>query len=132
LIERKRGYVLNVASTAGFQGIPRQAAYSASKAFVIAFNEALAVELKGTGVSATALCPGPTETEFLDVAGFQKKGLTPPKLVMMTADEVALIGVRGMLKRRPLVIAGTLNKATAFTTRLAPRSMVAGISGFLF
>ena len=66
MVERGAGAVLNVASTAAFQPLPRQATYSASKAFVLAFTEALSSDLKGTGVTATALCPGPGKTEFTD------------------------------------------------------------------
>ena len=69
MVERGAGAVLNVASTAAFQPLPGQAGYAASKAFVLSYTQALGQELKGTGVTATALCPGPVETEFADVAG---------------------------------------------------------------
>lgn len=131
-LERKQGYVLNVASTAGFQAIPRQAVYAATKSFVITFTESLASELRKTGVSATALCPGPTETEFLDVAGYASKGLKVPRAVLMSADEVAAVGLKAMFKRKSIAIAGLANAAGAYAARVAPRALVTATSGFLF
>ncbi len=74
MVERKRGTVVNVASTAAFQPVPYMATYGATKAFVLSFSEALSVELRGTGVTVTALCPGPTRTEFQDVAEVNEAG----------------------------------------------------------
>lgn len=131
-VAKKKGYVMNVASTAAFQPIPYQSIYGATKAFVLSFTEALAVELKGTGVVVSALCPGPTQTEFLELAGYEKKGLIVPHSLLMTAEDVASAGVRGMLKGRTIVIAGVSNKMGALATRIAPRSMVAMVAGQMF
>ena len=132
MVARKRGYVMNVASTAGFQAGPWQCVYAATKAFVISFTEGLAVDLDGTGVSATALCPGPTTTEFIELAQYEKKGLPIPKMVFMTAESVADIGVRGMLRHKPLVIAGFTNKLSVVVSKLGPRSLVTTVTGRLF
>ena len=132
MLARKRGYVLNVASTAGLQAGPWQCVYAATKAFVITFTEGLASELDGTGVSATALLPGPTATEFIDVAGYEKKGLKVPKGVLMSAEKVADAGVRGMLRHKAVVIAGLHNKAGALASKLAPRAIVTATTGLLF
>src|SRR5260370_41431731 len=70
MVERRQGAVLNVSSTAAFQPLPGQSAYAASKAFVLSYTQAVSGELRGTGVTVTALCPGPVETEFADAAGF--------------------------------------------------------------
>lgn len=132
MIERRRGYVLNVASTAAFQSNPWQCVYSATKAFVVNFTEGLAIELEGTGASATCLCPGPTESEFFDVAGYEKKGMKIPKGVVMPAEKVADIGVRAMLAHKGLVIAGVQNKAGALASKLAPRALTTRVVGMIF
>ena len=131
-IAKKKGYVMNVASTAAFQPIPYQAIYGATKAFVLSFSEAIAVELKGTGVKMCVLCPGPTATEFLELAEYEKKGLVVPHAMLMTADDVAEAGVRGMLKGKTIVIAGITNRMGALATRLAPRGLVAAVAGQMF
>lgn len=132
MVARKRGYVLNVASTAAYQATPWQCVYSATKAFVVNFTEGLAVELGGTGASVTALCPGPTESEFFEVAGYERKGMKIPKGVVMSAESVADIGVRAMLKHKPVVIAGLQNKAGALAAKLAPRAVSARLAGMIF
>ena len=131
-VERKKGYVLNVASTAGLQCGPYNQVYAATKSFVTLFTEALAVELRGTGASATVLCPGPTESEFYDVGDYAKMKMIPSKLVYMTAEDVARIGVRAMVKRKPFVIAGAKNWIAAVGTKLGPRNIVARSTGFMF
>ena len=132
MIARKRGYVLNVASTAAYQANPWQCVYSATKAFVVNFTEGLAVELEGTGASVTALCPGPTTSEFFEVAGYEKKGMKIPKGVVMSAESVADIGVRAMLKHKAVVIAGLQNKAGQLATKLAPRALTTRVVGMIF
>jgi hypothetical protein len=123
MVARKRGRILNVASTAAFQPIPYQATYAATKAFVLSFSEAVHTDLHGTGVSCTALCPGPTRTEFTDVAGMQGFDGTP-SFVWQTASDVARDGIAGMLAGRRTVVPGLANKASANAGRYTPRSVL--------
>lgn len=124
MVERGRGGVLNVASTAGFQPIPTMAVYAATKAFVLSFTEALWAETRRTGVRVVALCPGPTETAFFDTTG--KDFMTSGR---QTAEEVAATGVKAFFTGRgPTVIPGALNRLMAAGTGLAPRSVVARIA----
>ena len=124
MLERGAGAILNVASVAGFQPIPYQATYSATKAFVLAFSEALHTDLLGTGVSCTALCPGPTKTEFVEVAEMQGLESTAPGFLWQSADEVAREAIEGMVHGRRAVIPGATNKVTAQAGRLTPRSVL--------
>ncbi len=126
MLERRHGRIMNVASTAGFQPGPLMAVYYATKAYVISFSEAIANELKGTGVTVTCLCPGPTETEFASRAHLERTRLF--KLGGMTSESVARIGLRAMLRGRTLVIPGVKNKLLAQSTRFAPRKVVTAIA----
>jgi short-subunit dehydrogenase len=126
MIERKRGRVLNIGSTAGFQPGPFMAVYYASKAFVNSFTEALWYELRGTGVSATVSCPGATATEFSAVAGNDRTRLF--KLGAMNAAEVARQGYQAMLEGKPLVIHGLRNRIVAGSVRISPRPIVRAIA----
>jgi uncharacterized protein len=123
MVDRGRGAVLNVASTAAYQPIPRQSTYAATKAFVLSFTEGLHTDLKGTGVTATALCPGPTKTEFGDAAGIPEELFQIPGLVY-TAEEMAVAGVQAMERGRRAVIPGATNLVGAVGGRLMPRSLV--------
>lgn len=125
-----RGHVLNVASTAAFLPGPDMSVYYASKAYVLSFSEALGQELRGSGVSVTCLCPGPTRTEFHEVAGMGDSPLME-RLWFMSADRVAAAGWRGMSRGRSLVIPGVLNTLTAWLPRLLPRAVVPRIVGFV-
>jgi uncharacterized protein len=125
MVERGRGAVIQVASVASFQPIPVQAVYAASKAFVRSFSEAVSAELKGTGVTMTALCPGPVATEFLEAGGFKKES-PGPSFVWSTADEVAKAGIEGAEKGKRVVIPGAGNRAQAFFGRHGPQSIVLG------
>src|SRR5207244_3771376 len=93
MIERGAGAILNLASTAAFQPLPGMATYAATKAFVASFSEAVHAELHGTGVSVTALCPGPTRTAFAEVAGVGEVWKRTPDVVVMGPEEVARAGV---------------------------------------
>ncbi len=126
MIERKHGLVMNVASTAAFQPVPTNAVYGATKAFVLSFSEALATELKGTGVTVTCLCPGVTRTGFARVAGADH--LDVDFRGAMSADGVARLGYRAMMAGRRTVVTGGMNKFLAFCTRLAPRSLAANVA----
>ena len=127
MIERKSGGILNVASTAAFQPGPKMAVYFATKAFVLSLSEALHEELKPHGVKVSCLCPGPTRTEFGDVAGFGGNGLFDR--VAMNAADVVETGLKGLDSNRAVVVAGWMNKVTAASTRFAPRSVVRKIAG---
>jgi len=126
MIARGRGRVLNTASTAGFVPGPFMAAYYASKAFVLSFTVALNEELRGTGVTATALCPGPTRSGFADTAGTSKSRLF--QSAVMSARPVARIGVAGMLAGRSVVVPGLRNKALTLSSGLGPRWLAAKVA----
>jgi short-subunit dehydrogenase len=122
MVRRRSGRILNLSSTAAFEPGPLMAVYYASKAYVLSFSEALANELRGTGVTVTALAPGPTRT------GFQRRGnLEDSRLVqgqIADARSVALAGYRGLMAGKTLVIPGFGNKLVPWMIRLSPRSVV--------
>ncbi|OAI45768.1 short-chain dehydrogenase [Planctomycetaceae bacterium SCGC AG-212-F19] len=126
LLERGRGKVLNVASTAAFQPGPLMAVYYASKAYVLHFSEALADELRQTPVTVTALCPGPTATGFEERAGLGSSKLFTGRRVM-DVETVAAAGYRGLMRGRRLVIPGMWNRLLVFGNRLTPRRVVTAI-----
>ncbi|MBZ5600537.1 MAG: SDR family oxidoreductase [Acidobacteriia bacterium] len=126
MVERHAGRILNVASTAAFQPGPLMAVYYATKAYVLSFSEALANELKPSGITVTCLCPGPTQTGFQERAALQGSRLV--KLGMMNAKAVALDGYRGMLAGKPVVISGVRNWFVAESVRFAPRRLVTAVS----
>lgn len=129
MIEKGKGFILNVGSVAGFLPGPFMANYYASKAYVLHFSEALSEELKGTGVSATVLCPGPTGTSFFKVAGVEDSATASGGLVsVMDAATVARIGYRGALRRKTIVLPGT-NRFLPLMIRLSPRSILRSITG---
>ena len=127
MIKRKSGAILNVASTAAFQPGPKMAVYFATKAFVLSLSEALHEELKPHGVHVTCLCPGPTRTEFGEVAGFGGNGLFDR--VAMNASEVVASGLAGLDRNKAVVVPGWTNKLTATGTRFVPRSVARKIAG---
>jgi len=127
MIERSKGAILNVASTAAFQPGPNMAVYFATKAYVLSFSEALHEELKPHGVHVTCLCPGPTRTEFGEVAGFGGSGMFDR--VAMDAPTVVDAGLKGLDKNKAVVVPGVVNKIGAQSTRFAPRSVVRKIAG---
>ncbi|MGD9537083.1 MAG: SDR family NAD(P)-dependent oxidoreductase [Alphaproteobacteria bacterium] len=123
MIERREGRIINLASVAGFMPGPYMAVYFATKAYVVSFSAALAEELRGTGVTVTCICPGPTETEFHAVAG-----MTRPKAgsgaTMMPSAPVARAGYAAALRGRRLVVTGAPNKLAVFATRLLPQGVM--------
>jgi hypothetical protein len=125
MVRRGRGVVINVASVAGFGPMALNATYSATKAFLIAFSEALAVDLAGTGVSVLCVCPGFTRTEFQEKAHIDTSVV--PALAWMSADQVADQTVTAVGKQTVLVN-GFLNRVMATAVRLAPRSFVARVT----
>ena len=127
MIERRSGGIINVASTAAFQPGPKMAVYFATKAFVLSLTEALHEELKPHGIRVSCLCPGPTRTEFGDVAGFGGNGLFDR--VAMNAAEVVETGLKGLDSNHAVVVPGWTNKVVAASTRFAPRPIVRKIAG---
>jgi short-subunit dehydrogenase len=129
MLARGRGRVLNIGSTAGFQPGPYMATYYASKAFVNHFSEALFEELRGTGVTVTLSCPGPTQTEFGDVSGVGKSNLF--RLPVATAEGVAREAYGALFAGRALIVHGFLNRIGAVLVRFGWRSLVRRIIAFL-
>lgn len=127
MLDRRHGRILNVASTAAFQPGPLMAVYYATKAYVLSFTEAVAEEVRGSGVTLTALCPGPTHTGFAARAGMRQSRLFTSLLVGDPA-RVARVGYRGMLRGRRVVIPGALNRVVAFGTRFAPRRVATALA----
>ena len=126
MLQRGEGRVLNVASTAAFLPGPRMAVYYATKAFVLSFSEALADELRKTGITVTALCPGPTRSQFQETARMQRSRLT--RGTIMDAAAVAEIGYRGMMQGRAVVIPGATNRMVPVLVRLLPRRLMTVLS----
>jgi uncharacterized protein len=127
MIERRRGRILNVASTAAFQPGPLMSVYYATKAYVVSFSEAIHNECRDFGVTVTALCPGPTRTEFQKRAGAETVKLFNSGRVMDAAT-VARFGIAAMKAGKPLAIPGRLNAAMAFLTRFAPIQLTASMA----
>jgi short-subunit dehydrogenase len=127
MLRRGRGRILNVSSTAAFQPGPMMAVYYASKAYVLSFSEALANELKGTGVTVTCLCPGPTRTGFLARAKIGNAEKLNRKKIVMDASVVARQGYEGMMKGKRLIIPGLLNRMAAHSNRLVSRGLSARV-----
>ncbi len=125
MISRKRGAVLNVSSSAGFLPIPGMAVYAASKAYVNSFSEALRAELRDTGVTVTALCPGPVHTEFGDVA--KRAGGQPergPEFVYVSVEQTVRDALGAIEADKPLVIPGFVMKLGMFLVRITPMSIL--------
>jgi len=129
MADRGRGAVLNTASTAAFQPLPGQAGYGASKAFVLSYSHALRAELKGSGVTVTALCPGPVDTGFGQAAGLsdEEAEASLPKVMWVPAADVARAAVDGLAQNRAVVIPGLANRVGAAAGYLAPRSLIMGM-----
>ena len=127
MIKRKSGGILNVASTAAFQPGPKMAVYFATKAFVLSRSEARHEELKPHAIRVSCLCPGPTRTEFGEVAGFGGNSLFDR--VAMGAEQVVKAGLAGLDKNKAVVVPGWMNKIGAASTRFAPRAVVRKIAG---
>jgi uncharacterized protein len=125
MIAQKRGTILNVSSSAGFLPIPNMAVYAATKAYVTSFSEALRSELRGTGVSVMALCPGPVRTEFNQVARRSAAGAAPaPKLAHVPVEEVARAALHGLERNRAIVIPGLVMKFGMALVRLTPMPLL--------
>jgi hypothetical protein len=127
MVERGRGALLNVASTAGMQPLPYSAGYSAAKAYVLTFSEAIHQELRGSGVTVTALAPGPVSTEFWDVAGWEAGGQSfekaVPRPAWVTAEDAARAGVKGLADGRRVVVPGLQVRTAMLAARYVPHAV---------
>lgn len=126
MVDRRRGAVLNVASVGAFGPVPGQASYGAAKAFVLSYTEALRGELRGSGVTATALCPGPVKTGFGEAAGISDEDAEAalPQVMWKAADEVARAGIDGLAAGKGVVVPGGVNRVAGLFYRLAPRDLI--------
>ncbi|MEO0539707.1 MAG: SDR family oxidoreductase [Cyanobacteria bacterium P01_A01_bin.105] len=130
LIEQGRGQVMNVASTAAFQPGPYMAVYYASKAYVLSFTEAISHELQGTGVSAIALCPGPTRSDFQDRANLNDVEFFDASKIPAAA-EVAQFGYDALQRDQTVAVHGAVNQLLAFSNRIMPRQAIVKFIGDL-
>src|SRR5438552_4762203 len=131
MLQRRKGRVLNVASVAGFEPGPLFAVYHASKAFVLSLSEALATELQGTGVTATALCPGPTDTDLFERSGTLSARMFQ-KVNLMAPQDVAKAGYEGVIAGDRVVVPGVANKIIVFSRRLLPEAAMAKMNEKLY
>ncbi len=126
MVERGRGAILNVASTAGMQPMPYSAGYSAAKAYVLTFSEALHEELSGAAITVTALAPGPVSTEFWDVAGWEVGGQAfdkaVPRPAWVTAEQAAKAGINGLADGRRVVVPGLPIRTAMLAARYVPNA----------
>lgn len=128
---RKKGRILNIASTAGFQPGPYMATYYATKAFVLSFTEAVATELEGSGVFVTCHCPGPTETEFSRRAGIDDSLLFKRRYAVASASDTAMHAFTAMMEGQVLAVPGFLNNAGTFLGRFVPRGFLRSVTAKL-
>ena len=123
--KRNQGTIINVASTASFQSVPFMTTYAATKAFVLSFSEALSEENRPFGVHVMALCPGVTETNFFEAAQMGR----PPMRGVQTAEEVVDTALRGLRRRKSVIVSGWLNRVMVVAERFVPRAVVLRITG---
>ena len=131
MVARRRGKIMLLASTAAFQPGPEMAVYYATKSYVLSFGRAIGYELRRTGVTVTTLCPGPTTSEFAQVANMQGVALFEGPMPVMSAAEVARQGYAALKAGRPLIITGLLNSIIAMSTRFTPTFVLLAIAGHL-
>jgi short-subunit dehydrogenase len=132
LLKKPAGYILNIGSSASYQAVPMLSTYAASKAYVLNFSRGLYQELKKTNVSVTCICPGPTDTNFVNRAHIGPKGRKAAERFNMSPQIVAKIAVESLFRKKPEVITGAMNKLSAFFAWLLPKSMVEGVAKKLY
>jgi hypothetical protein len=132
MVERREGAVLTVASTAGFSALPNMAGYSAAKAWARAFNQAVHMEVQGKGVSVTALCPGPVETEFFDVSGPTPIENVIPKPAWVGAELCARVALDALERNRVEVVPGRAMQAIVAAGRMTPHEIRGPLFGRFF
>ena len=130
MVARKSGGVINVSSIGAFQPVPYMATYGATKAFLLSWSEALAYELRSSGVRVTCVCPGPTATEFFDVAAVNPAMARLPHV--MSAEALVARTLRAFDRGRVVLVPGLVNWLTAFVTRIFPRLAVRMVTGRMF
>jgi hypothetical protein len=131
MVARRRGAIVNVASSAAFQPVPYLGVYAATKSFVLSFTEALAHELEGSGVRVQALCPGITDTEFLEAAGTHA-GVLAARLPRLTSEAVVEASLRGLEAGRLRVVPGFSNRVLAALVRFVPGTLTRAVAGRLY
>ncbi len=126
MVQRRRGAVLNVASTGAFQPLPGQAGYGASKAFVLSYTRSLGGELRGSGVTATTLCPGPVRTGFGEAAGISTEDADAalPSFMWESVEAVAKCGVDALAAGHPVAIPGSANRVAAAIAQITPKQLL--------
>jgi short-subunit dehydrogenase len=129
MVERRRGAVINIASLGAFQPLPGSATYGASKAFVLSFSEAIRTELRGSGVTVTAVCPGPVRTEFMTTAEVPGVEDRTPGIVWTSAEDIARQAVDGAAHDKRVVVPGLLNRAGALAGQHSPRAVALPLIG---
>ena len=129
MVERGRGSVINTASIGAFQPLPGSAIYGATKAFVLSFSEAIRTELRGSGVSVTAVCPGPVRTEFMGAAGIPGVEDRTPGIVWMSPEDIAKHAVDGAARDKRVVVPGMVARAGALAGHYSPRAVALPIIG---
>lgn len=129
MVERKRGHIVNLGSVGSWVPTPYMATYSATKAFILSFSEAIAAEVAGKGVGVLALCPGATKTEFQEVAGVAEH---VPEFTYMTAQEVVRQAIAAAKSGKRTLVPGWMNKVMIGSTRLTPRSVLTKVAGSMF
>ncbi len=128
--KKGKGKILNLGSTGSFSPCPNSAVYCATKAYVLSLSEAIAEELKGTGITVTTLCPGPTATGFAATAGVTEvKSFNSPGVMQPSA--VAKIGYEALMKGKTLAIAGLQNKLMIQSIRVSPRKLAVKVAGYI-
>jgi|SRR5450432_427736 len=132
LLKLQDAYILNLGSSASYQAVPLLSAYAASKAFVLSFSRGLYQELRNTSVSVTCICPGPTDTNFIQRAKIGPKGVKTAERFNMTPEAVAHVAVNSLFRKKPEVIAGATNKAGAFFAWLLPKNLVEVVAKKLY
>jgi hypothetical protein len=132
MVQRRGGAILNVASTAGYAPLPRMAGYGAAKAWSRSFSHAIHQELKPHGIAVTALCPGPVETEFFDVAGPTPIENVVPRQAWVDAEHCARVGVDGLSRNRVEVVPGRAMQAIVAAGRITPQELRGPLFGRFF
>ncbi len=132
LKQQPAAYILNIGSSASYQAVPFLSAYAGSKSYVLNFSRGLHQEFKKTNLSVTCICPGPTDTNFVNRANVGRKGQKAAERFNMSPQAVAKIAVHALFRRQPEVIAGGMNKLSAFFAWLLPKPLVEGIAKKLY